>query len=406
MSKPRASDRTRRAKEAYCGRQIAVLVEVDDAWGRNVLQSIARFSSQKSWQLLIAPRDAERRLRLPRGWDGDGVIALLRDDSLLEHLRACDVPAVNISGMYHDVAWLGHVATDNHARARLAYEHFAGLRLTGFATYCPLLRREADRRGEEFVQYVRTQGYPCEVLATEKRAGSRERLTDRQEIAAKLHALPKPLGVFASDPYPARQLVEICLSYGLDIPGEVLVLSGDEDELLCNLTLPPVSSVEPASHRIGWEACQMLDTIMDTKTPPSRPRLIEPLGVCARRSTNHVMVGDPCMESVLEYIREHATGHLQIRDLARIAAMSRRSMELRFREIYGRSPAEEIRRVRLEKARQMLLNSSRSVSSVAHACGFSSGPYLTTTFRRTYGKTPSELRAGRTAIPGNPSGIH
>ncbi|QDV73824.1 AraC family transcriptional regulator [Botrimarina mediterranea] len=376
-------------------RQITVLIEADDAWGRSVLQAIARFASQANWELLIAPRDAERRLRIPEEWSGDGVIALVRDVSLLKHLRRRGMPTVNISGMFHNARWLGHVATDNFARARLAYEHFSSLRVTHFATYCPSLRREADLRGEEFVRYVHSRGYPCEVLVSEADAARTERSSDRQRIAAKLSILPKPVGVFVSDPYPARELVETCQSHGVDVPGEVLVLSGDEDDLLCNLILPSVSSIELASHRIGWEACKILDSMVRTGTPPSQPQLLAPLGICARRSTDHNAIGDSCMESVQRYIQQHATGQLQIRDLVRVAGMSRRSMELRFREVFGRSPAEEIRRVRVEKARQMLLNSSMSVSGVAAACGFSSGPYLTSVFRKVYGKTPSDLRAGR-----------
>lgn len=375
--------------------QIAVLIEIDDTWGRNVVEAIARYAKEFGWQLLIAPRDAQRRLRIPSGWNGDGVIALLRDNSLVEHLRDLNLPTVNVSGMFHEQRWTGHVATDDMARARLAYDHFQRRKLEHFACYSPAIGRYSDYRAESFVHVVRDEGYPCEVLAPDKEHRHRDFGLERGAIAARIASLPRPTGIFAADPYPARQLVEICLSLGVSVPGEILILSGDEDELLCNLIVPPISSIELASHRIGLEASKMLSSIIKTGRVPQVPLLVKPLRVCQRRSTNYIAVGDPSVEAALEYIWRCKPDQICIKDLVSVAAMSRRSLEQRFRETLGCSPAEEIRRVRLEKARQMLLDTTMSVASIAIACGFSSGPYLTHAFRKYLGMVPSEVRVGR-----------
>jgi len=376
-------------------RQIAVLIEIDDTWGRNVVEAIARFANECQWQLLIAPRDVQRRLRVPAGWQGDGIIALLRDATLVEHLKAINLPTVNVSGMFHEETWSGHVATDDVDRAKMAFDHFRSRQLVHFGCYCPPIGRYSDQRAEAFARVVAEKGFPCEMLTTQDSESMPDLSSDRDRIARRLSSLPRPTGIFAADPYPARQLVEICCANGIAVPGDISILSGDEDELLCNLILPPISSIELASHRIGLEASKMLESMMRTGHIPERPLLVEPLRVCSRRSTDCLAVGDPCVEAVLEFIWQRAPDHIRIQDLASVAAMSRRSLEQRFRETLGRSPAEEIRRVRLEKARQMLLNTSLSISSIAVACGFSSGPYLTHAFRKHYGTVPSELRVGR-----------
>jgi LacI family transcriptional regulator len=176
----------------------------------------------------------------------------------------------------------------------------------------------------------------------------------------------------------------------------VAILSGDEDELLCKLVSPRISSVELASHRIGMEACHLLARMMRTGRVPSKPKLIQPLRICARRSTDNLVVDNPDIAAAVRYIWSRAADSIQVKDLLRIAHMSRRTLEQRFLEHLGRTPAEEIRRVRLEQARKLILESAMPVSSIALACGFSSGPYLTHAFRRRFGVTPSDLRAGRT----------
>jgi LacI family transcriptional regulator len=199
----------------------------------------------------------------------------------------------------------------------------------------------------------------------------------------------------AADPYPARQLVEVCRWKQLVVPDEIAILSADEDELLCNVLSPQISSIELASHRIGHEACQVLDEMMRTGKVPREPRLLPPLRVCARRSTEHVAIEDRELSNLVKLIWERATDGIQVPDLVRAATMSRRTLEQRFRDHLGRTPAEEIRRVRVEKARQLIVTTSLSVSAIALACGFSSGPYMSQAFKKRFGITPSELRIGR-----------
>ena len=376
-------------------RRIAVLVEFDDTWGRNVVEAIARYSHDAGWQLLLAPRDAERRLRIPEGWEGDGAIVMIRDESLIDHIRNRQIPAVDLGSMFPEIDWLGRVMTNDCARAKMALDHFRTRQLQHFACYAPVMGRYPQQRSAEFRNMVNEAGFECHAFNTEQPGTS---IVDRESLAQWLRDLPRPVGIFASDPYPARQLAEICAHSGFDVPGEIAILSGDEDELLCGIMSPQISSIELASHRIGFEAARMLDHIIRTGEVPQQPIMIDPLRVCSRRSTDYLAIGDPDLKNVVRLIWEHAADGVQVSDLVRAAAMSRRKMEQRFREVLGRTPAEEIRRVKLEQARQMMVTTSMSVAAIALSCGFSSGPYLAHAFRKQYGITPSELRVGRETL--------
>jgi LacI family transcriptional regulator len=383
------------AKTRWPTARVAVLVDIDDTWGRNVVEAISRYATEAGWQLLIAPRDSQRRLRLPNNWCGDGAIVMLRDRSLLDHVKQANMSVVNVSGMFLGEGWAGHVATDDIGRARMAFQHFRGRQIKNFASYSPRIGRYTDQREAAFSRTVEKEEFRCDCYRSDLAGENTDWLIDREGVGRWLESLPKPVGVFAADPYPARQLVEICSWRELDVPGNVAIISGDEDDLLCKSVTPPITSVELASHRIGWEASAMLKSMMRTNRVPTEPMLIQPLRVCLRRSTESLSVSDPVLALVVQAIWERSPDKLEVRDLVRVACMSRRSLEQRFREFLGRTPAEEIRRIRLEKSRQMIVTTSLSVASIAHACGFSSGPYLTHAFRRQFGVTPSELRLGR-----------
>ena len=373
---------------------IAVLVEFDDMWGRNVLEAISCYARDAGWRLLLSPRDEQRRLRLPAGWKGDGVIVMLRERSLLEHIQQLDVPTVDVGATFLDETKFGRIATDDVDRARLAFEHFRSRQLVHFAYFSPADDRYPQQRGEKFRQVVEDERFACSVYSPTTASGESVAANDYDAIGQWLASLPKPVGIFAPDPFPARQLVEACRARQIDIPSEVAVLSGDEDELLCSMVLPEITSIELASHRIGFEACQMLSQIIAGSPVPTKPLLIPPLRVCARRSTEAFAVDDPALAAVVKMIWEKASAGIQVRDLVRASSMSRRALELRFRRALGRTPAEEIRRVRLEIARQLIVTTSMSVGRIALATGFSSGPYLTHAFRRQFRVTPSALRVG------------
>lgn len=376
-------------------RHVAILVETDDTWGRSVVEAIARHARIAGWTLLICPRDAERRLRLPRRWGGDGVIVSIRDPKMARHVRECGSPAVDVSITLPAERWLSRVATDDRLRAELAFGHLRERGFENFATYAPTLGRYPDRRCEQFVRVAAEAGFECSNFATIAGRYGDTWPTDWNRLAAWLDSLPKPVAVFAADAYPARHLAELCERQGIRLPDEVAVLAGDTDELICNVAWPQLSSVELASHRIGHLACQELAVRMDDDSAPPTLRLVAPLRVVERHSTDVMAIADPEMAEILAMVRRQATAGLEVRDLLGQFPISRRGLELKFKRLLGRTPAEEIRRVRLERAKQLLLETDRSVESVAHAVGMSSGPALFHAFRKYIGMTPGEFRTAR-----------
>lgn len=380
--------------QKHGSRHIGILVATDDTWGRNVVEAICRFSRSVGWTVLISPRDDQGRLRLPKVWDGHGVIASLRNHSTSRHVKNLRLPVVDVALMLKKCKWHARVATDDQARATLALEHLRSRGLTNFACYAPPIGRYSDVRSRAFESAVAESGSTCSLYVSDTEQASGW-LTNYKNALNWLAQLPKPLGVFAADPYAARQLVEICATASIRVPDEVAILSGDDDELLCNVASPQISSVELASHRIGKSAARQLQTMMDGASVPQDTTLIPPLRIRPRQSTDILTIDDPQIAAILRFIRERAKDGINVADILRSFPISRRALEQRFRKKLYRSPAEEIRRARFEHVCRLLLDTKESIASIAYQSGFASGQGLSQAFQQHYGVTPGQFRQSR-----------
>ena len=372
-------------------RRVAVLIETDDTWGRSVVRAIGAYASQHRWRLLIAPRDVQQRMRLPRKWQGDGVIAHLRTRTLVNHLRRAGLPTVDVSVMFPKETWVGRVVTDDLVRTQMAVRHFRDRGIEQFACYAPSMGRYSPQREELFAQAVQEEGFHCETFrAKEAREGWS---IDPQSVFQWLSKLPRPLGLFAADPYPARQIAEICETEGISIPDEIAILAGDDDDLICNLGFPSLSAVQLACGNLGRTAAELLTDLMNGQSLPSEPIKIPPLGVISRHSTDLMAINDPELQEILRYIHANLERGIQVKQVLREFPISRRNLEQRFRAQLGRSPAELIRSMRLDLAKRLLIETDLSIAEASQMSGFASKAHFSVAFQQQFGAPPSTWRS-------------
>lgn len=373
---------------------VAVLVETETTWGARVIRGIAHFAEKHTrWHLLIDPRDHEQRSAIPEGWNGDGIIARISTRTQFQHIKEKSLPVVNVDDVFEGLKNVGAVITDEAERARLALEHFVARGFRKFAYFAPPSNRYSKNRGDAFVRAAIEQGYECHEYLPGYRAGRKIGWAEQQRRVNRwLASLPRPVAILAVDAHHARQLAEICHFGGVRVPDDVAILAGDTDDLLCEVSTPPLSSVSVACERIGHEAAAMLHRMMNGQKPPTEPLLIPPHGVVSRQSTDVLAIDDPAVVRALRYIRTHAHHGIVVDDILREVPISRRSLEIQFRSYLGRSPAEEIRRVRLERGKQLLGRRELSITEIAMACGFSNATRFGVAFRKSFGTTPRAFR--------------
>ena len=218
--------------------------------------------------------------------------------------------------------------------------------------------------------------------------------TEQQKALSHwISALPKPCGVMACNDVIGLRVLDVCRLLGTRVPEEVAVVGVDNDELLCELADPPMSSVDQDVERIGREAASLLDRMMAGKPFSEAPRFIEPKGVVRRASSDVVAIEDPALARALRLLRSRPGERIPVADLARSAALSRRELERRFRSALGRSPAQEVTRCRLAHARSLLGETDEPLERVAERSGFRYQPHFSAWFKKHHGETPGAYRS-------------
>ncbi len=220
----------------------------------------------------------------------------------------------------------------------------------------------------------------------------RQGLLFQEELGRWLASLPKPIGVMACNDIRGQQVLNLCRRLDLAVPEEVAIIGVDNDEILCELSDPPLSSVAPDTLRIGYDAAVLLDRLMAGGNSPSKPILIPPYGIVTRRSTEVLALDDRQLAVGLRFIRNHAFGPIHINEVAKVAGLCRRVFERRFAAKMGRSPKAEVTRLRLEKVKQLLTDTNWNLSQIAEKTGFNYGEYLHRVFTQKTGTTPGQFR--------------
>ena len=186
-------------------------------------------------------------------------------------------------------------------------------------------------------------------------------------------------------------MTRVAQSLQVRIPDHIAVLGVDDDNLFCHMVDPPLSSVVTGDERVGREAVKVVDTLLAGKPAPVDPILLNPLGVTERRSSNIRGVTDSDVSAALDYIKNHATENLSVKQIMPHLSVNRRTLELKFQRLLGRSPAEEIRRVRMESLK-LLLRGDMSIRQIVRRMDYSSSQYLARMFKRETGMSLTEYR--------------
>jgi len=376
-------------------KRVALIVETSNAYARGLLQGI--FGYVKEHAPWFFHRVEQGRGDDPPAWlshwEGDGIIARIETPRVAEAVVSAGLPAVDVSaGRF--VPHLPWVETDDRQIAILAADH---LRERGFKSfgYCGEDRFQWSRwRGEAFAAALRASGLPCAEFSA---PAETEIAAQIRGIASWLRTLPKPVGILAGYDVKGLQVLDACRVAGLHVPDEVAVLGVDNDELLCELASPALSSVIPDPRRAGYEAAARLDRLMRGERVHPLELRIPPVGIRRRQSTDVLAIDDALIVKAVRYIREHACDPILVDDVVRMAALSRRVFEARFRRCLGRTPHEEILRVRMERVKQLLAETDLTVQGIAERTGFPHEEYLSVAFKREVGVPPGVYRSGQRA---------
>jgi len=368
--------------------------------GRRVITGLLRYVEEHPTLAVCDFRYAhENELIGSPPWTGkvDGmVIAVGRQQGLTAWLKRGKVPVVVVVADLAD-SGLASVITDPRSIARLAADHLleGGYQKVAFVGYKKsdgshrrrkALEEELARRG------IRLRSLEIDTVPT----GTPEDIEDPARLDKKLVSLlsnsKKPLGVVALNDGVAAMIVRLAHDLKLKIPDEVGVLGVDDTDA-ARISDPPISSIRTPGEQIGYRAAALLHQMMDGRQPARRIMEVPAIEVVARRSTagwQRAKVTD--IERAREYIRQHACDGVRLRDVASAVRIPVRTLELQFKAAVGHSLGEEIRNVRLARAKHLLETTELTTQRIAALVGYSHYSYLNRLLRDDLGLTPIEYR--------------
>ncbi len=375
---------------------VALLIETSNAFSRELLHGIRDWMrTHRRWTIHLSEQG--RGSAPPawlKGWRGDGIIARLETPVIVKAVQTCRVPVVNVSAVGLAPAWPA-VISESEGIARLAAHHLLerGFRHFAFVGCGQFIW--SRRHGENFRHVIHGHGHSCDLYHTKDDIHTPRGI---EHMARWLHALPKPVGVFACYDIMGQSVLDVCRAAAIRVPDEVAVIGQHNDELLCDLCDPPLSSVRPDARKVGWEAAQILEHSMrDQAHRAPLITLIPPLGVVTRHSTDHIAVENPGLATGMRYLKAHACEPISVEAIAKAAGMSRSLFERQFRQEFGDSPWEIVLRQRIEKAEQLLLTTSLPILDIAQKTGLGTAAHLSVMCKKYTGLPPATLRRQRRA---------
>ncbi len=373
--------------------RVALLVPGWNQYGRGIIEGAWHYAQRTSWILDLQPVGPDGGMQMPEGWRGDGIIAIVHSSKLAADLRRYRVPVVNVSGAHLGGISFSSVTPDADAVVGLAVEHLRQKGIRRIAFCGEPHRKFLDFWTKAYERAAIRFGFRPHIYAPKPGAGfSASLLVQQRDRARWLAGLEPPLGVIGWDTITCRHVANACELARLEVPNRVAIISLSTEDLLGQTIHPPISGVDIPVKRIGYEAANLLDRLIDSRGRQPERKLLQPLGITARQSTDIFECDDPRIRQAMQFIKEHASFGIDVRHVLRAVPVARRTLERQFAKIIGHSPAEEIRRTKLEGARQLLISTDMPVSEIAEACGFAYVERMIPLFARHHGDTPAAFR--------------
>ena len=373
--------------------EILLLVETSCAYGRGIIEGVSAYAVEQGGTWCVYPQNRSLNDGHPpwlKKWSGDGIITRSNSDSMVNAIRQTGIPFVELLGTK-----AADVTVDEKCVGSIAAGHFIERGLKNFAFFGHGIPWWSRWRYRNFNLALQEQGFYAHIFKSKHRSKlilPSWNATAEMELVEWLRVLPKPIGLFCSTDVEAMIALGACRHGEISTPEEIAVLGVDNDQMFCNATNPQISSIDLNASLVGYCAAELLHKkMLGTDAKTSIPILTQPAFIKTRMSTDMVAVNDEDVAEAIQFIRYH-TAEVTVSDITQHLSVSQSTLYRKFKKSIGRSPEQEIIRTRINLAKQLLLQTQLSLSSIAAKTGFAPLPHFVSSFKKECGITPMMFR--------------
>ena len=381
--------------------RIAISLELDQGFKRHQ-ESYAgchQYADTAGWHCTIEPA-IDRVLTESKGSTPfDGILARATPE-IAKAARKKNVPLVNI-WLNSPVQELPSVFPDFEGSGVLAAEHLLarGFRHLAYLGY----RSDIDSRLQSEGMRKVTRRENCNLTThrfsrTSMEGPARGWQPFVTGIQSWIESWQLPIGVLVCNDVFCRYLIDICRSKGLHVSQEVSIIGTYNESEICNAPPPSLTSIDMNCSQVGYRAAALLDRLMNGAKPPLDPIMVAPAELLPRQSTDLLAADDPAVTKALRFIADNTHDRIRVTDVVSAVNTNRRSLEKRFRQSLNRSIADEINRLRLERAKRQLIGTKASLKDIAADTGFRNSDHFSKVFSRIEGISPSQFRSERQKV--------
>lgn len=385
-------------------KNILVTFDISSIAGRDQLSGVLRYlHTRPNWIPRLVSRPSEFTPDIVRNASDERIDGMIINHvgspETEEELRRSEIPLAVIGirnpELLSRTRSIAFIRNDNVETGRMAARYFRSLGNMRSFGYIPATKSDEEwSSGRETGFRLELSGSGCDVSVFD--GGPNEGTEDyRRRLAVWLKGLPKPAAVLAAWDYPAVQALETCRAEGIKVPHNIAVMGVDNDPLVCDAAVPPLSSIPFDYERQGYESAAALDLLLSRMERRSRPVRVEcrPLPVVVRESTAPIAPASALIKGALRYISRNAAKGVSSRDVAKALGVSQSLLTLRFREFAGGTIMDFIIAARIDRAKRLLATTKRSIREITVETGFRNENYMKGVFRRKVGMTMREYRA-------------
>lgn len=371
---------------------VALFLGLSDSYGHGITRGVAKFAKQcKNWRLygygwMFRPLDAIEH------WQGKGIIARVESRADADRLAALNIPVVDVAGAYIHSGFY-QVNNDDYCTGKKAGEYLLSCGFSRFA-FCGVPSVGwSEKRKAGFLETIGNRSEQVPIF--EESLPWWEQLENSEHLGEWVKSLHYPIGIFACNDTAGLKITEICKSLHMNIPDAIAILGVDNEDILCEMAAPSLSSIMLDCETIGYQAAALLESLLSGDRYEDTPRRVEyipPMEIVERESTQTFTSDDKLVDQAVRFIRAHGKDGINVNDVVNVLPTSRRNLELRFRNKLGRTIHEEIVRIRIENGKILLRNTNKTIAGIAAECGFRSLQRFHIMFKNRENRTPGEYR--------------
>lgn len=379
--------------------KIILLLDFAEEYSKELLKGIKAYTKESDkWLFCMMPLFQRETigvsgiLKWAKEWGADGIVGqLYNDPKNVEQLLKAKIPVI-AQDFKERFEHIPNITGSYRATGEMAAEYFIKKGFTHFAFYGFRDIVWSRERAEGFEARLAASRYTVHHFEHSTPQSNELWYYKPSSLSHWLKSLPRPIAIMACDDNQGQHIAEACRLLKIRIPEEIAILGVDNDELICELSSPPLSSIALNVHKGGYEAARLMEKLILGGTQTGEDILVEPQQIITRQSTDIYATSDKHIAASLRYIHHHIDKGLHVPELLKLVPLSRRVFERRFLESTGLPIYKYISTLRMEKFAQQILNSDLSINEIALCLGFEDSKNVARQFKQTYGYSPLEYR--------------